>query len=193
MFDLVGSDWRIYKPNLITGDLDSIRPEVQEQYASLGVTVIPDADQYATDLMKCVNAIRTLEQEEPGDEYSIIILGGLSGRLDQTIHTMSYLHKLRKQRRHVFVITDDNVAWVLDEGEHDIHLDRTHLGPTCGLLPVGVVSSNLSMKGLEWNWTEHHSSFDGDVSTSNWLASDDIWIKTTAPIWWSVELRLGTK
>lgn len=80
-----------------------------------GVTVIPDADQYATDLMKCVNAIRTLEQEEPGDEYSIIILGGLSGRLDQTIHTMSYLHKLRKQRRHVFVITDDNVAWVLDE------------------------------------------------------------------------------
>ena len=79
--------------------------------------------------MKCINAIRRLEQDEPGDEvvpiclgshdltfqYSIIILGGLSGRLDQTIHTMSYLHKLRTQRRQVFVVTDDNVAWVLDK------------------------------------------------------------------------------
>lgn len=48
-------------------------------------------------------------------DYTIILLGGLSGRLDQTIHTLSYLHKLRKERKEVFAITDDNIGWVLDE------------------------------------------------------------------------------
>jgi len=47
-------------------------------------------------------------------KHSVIILGGLSGRLDQTVHTMSYLHKLRKFRKHVFSVTDENVGWVLD-------------------------------------------------------------------------------
>ena len=42
------------------------------------------------------------------------MLGGLSGRLDHTVHTLSYLHKLRKLRESVFAITDDCVAWVLD-------------------------------------------------------------------------------
>jgi thiamine pyrophosphokinase len=47
--------------------------------------------------------------------YDILVLGGLSGRLDQTVYTLSYLHKLRKSRRRVFVVTDDNVGWVLDK------------------------------------------------------------------------------
>jgi len=48
-------------------------------------------------------------------QYDIIILGGLSGRLDQTIHTLSCLHKLRKSRKNVFAITDENIGWVLSE------------------------------------------------------------------------------
>jgi hypothetical protein len=43
----------------------------------------------------------------------VVLLGGLSGRLDQTVHTMSLLHKLRKKRRRTFVVTDENVCWVL--------------------------------------------------------------------------------
>lgn len=45
----------------------------------------------------------------------VIILGGLSGRLDQTIHTLQLLHKLRKERSDVYAVTDDNIGWVLDE------------------------------------------------------------------------------
>ncbi|KAG8831694.1 hypothetical protein FRC17_002725 [Serendipita sp. 399] len=153
-----------------------------------------DYDLNATDLMKSFKAIQELEKGIPGDEYqeySVIVLGGLSGRVDQTVHTMSYIQKLRKTRRETFVVMDENVSWVLDEGEHTIHLDRSFLGPTCGLLPVGVASTVLSMTGLKWNWTDHPSSFDGDVSTSNWLDSDDIFIKTSNPIWWTIELKLS--
>jgi thiamine pyrophosphokinase len=45
----------------------------------------------------------------------VVLLGGLSGRLDQTVHTLSFLHKLRKSGRRIFVVTDENVGWVLDE------------------------------------------------------------------------------
>jgi hypothetical protein len=47
--------------------------------------------------------------------YDLVLLGGLTGRLDQTVHTLSYLHKVRKSGRRTFVVTDENVGWVLDE------------------------------------------------------------------------------
>jgi len=124
-------------------------------------------------------------------QYEIIILGGLSGRLDQTVHTLSYVHKLRKSRESVFAITDDNVAWVLDSGEHEISVNHKALGKSCGLLPVGVGSTTLTTRGLRWNFVNHPSHFDGMVSTSNHLVPEEptVYIKTTEPIWWTAELR----
>jgi len=103
----------------------------------------------------------------------------------------SYVHKLRKDRNRVFVVTDDNVGWVLDSGEHEIEIDHEVLGQTCGLLPVGIDYTVLSTSGLKWNLTDHPSSFDGLVSTSNHLVPTEpiVWIKTTKPIWWTVELK----
>ncbi|EKM58212.1 uncharacterized protein PHACADRAFT_139928 [Phanerochaete carnosa HHB-10118-sp] len=180
-----------YLPDLIKGDLDSLRDDVREYYASQNVEIVQDDDQYSTDLMKCVFALEEKEQAE-GSQYDIIILGGLTGRLDQTVHTMSYLHKLRKRRERVFCVTDDNVAWVLDGGEHIIHVDHAYMGKTCGLLPVGIDSTILTTSGLEWNLTEAESRFDGMISTSNHLVpGEPVRIKTTRPIFWTVELRVS--
>lgn len=88
-------------------------------------------------------------------------------------------------------MTDDNVGWVLDSGEHHIYIDHTLLGQTCGLLPVGIDETILSTSGLRWNLTDHPSSFDGLVSTSNHLVPSEpvVWVKTTKSIWWTAELR----
>ncbi|KAJ7727282.1 thiamine pyrophosphokinase [Mycena maculata] len=192
LFDTMGAQRSLYLPDLIKGDLDSIRNDVKDFYISHGVPVVEDPDQYSTDLMKCVSAIQDKEAKEQRGEYDIILLGGLAGRLDQTIHTLSYLHKLRKSRKRVFAVTDDNVGWVLDAGEHTIHIDHSILGPTCGLLPVGIDSTVLSTTGLRWNLSNNESSFDGMVSTSNHLVPEEneVWIKTTNPIWWTAELRI---
>ncbi|KAG6865721.1 hypothetical protein C0991_012367 [Blastosporella zonata] len=180
-----------YLPNLIKGDLDSIRDDVRSYYASLGVPVVHDEDQNSTDLMKCVSAIEEEERREPEVKFDIVILGGLAGRLDQTIHTLSYLHKLRKTRERVFAVTDDNVGWVLDAGEHVIEIDHNLLGQTCGLLPVGIDSTILTTSGLRWDLEDYPSSFDGLVSTSNHLVPEEkeVRIKTSSPIWWTAELR----
>ncbi|KDR76321.1 hypothetical protein GALMADRAFT_475862 [Galerina marginata CBS 339.88] len=195
LFDSLDPQDRIkFVPHLIKGDLDSIRSDVREFYKVLDVTIVQDHDQDATDLMKCVSALEEKEKLEHSQQYHIILLGGLTGRLDQTIHTLSYLHKLRKTRKRVFAVTDENIGWVLDSGEHRIEIDHNLLGQTCGLLPVGIDHTVLSTSGLRWNLTEHVSSFDGLVSTSNHLVPDEkvVWIKTSKPIWWTVELRMAT-
>ncbi|KAI0749579.1 thiamine pyrophosphokinase [Daedaleopsis nitida] len=194
--DCDGRDLRhLYTPDLIKGDLDSLRDDVRLYYSSRGVRIVRDDDQEATDLMKCIAALvedeKAERRVEVRSQHTIVILGGLSGRLDQTVHTLSLLHKLRRSRKQVFVVTDDNVAWLLDSGEHRINVDHTAFGPTCGLLPVGIDSTVLTTTGLRWNLTNHLSSFDGLVSTSNHLVPSEpvVTIKTTKPIWWTMELR----
>ena len=80
-----------------------------------------DHDQDSTDLMKCFTSLSEHESAVNASTdggltvlHDVVLLGGLSGRLDQTIHTLSYLHKLRASGRQVFAVTDDNVGWVLD-------------------------------------------------------------------------------
>ncbi|KAG6810486.1 hypothetical protein H0H92_011666 [Tricholoma furcatifolium] len=180
-----------YAPDLIKGDLDSLRDDVRSYYSSLGVPVIQDEDQDTTDLMKCVETIEEREKKRGETQNDIVILGGLSGRLNQTIHTLSYLHKLRKTRKRVFTVTDDNIGWVLDAGDHIIEIDHSLLGVTCGLLPVGIDETILSTSGLRWNLDDCPSSFEGLVSTSNHLVPEEkeVRIKTSRPIWWTAELR----
>jgi thiamine pyrophosphokinase len=81
--------------------------------------------------MKCIDTLEEKEREEGHKvrsicrlttvidlsvriQYETLILGGFSGRLDQTIHILSYIHKIRRTRPGVYVITDDNIGWVLD-------------------------------------------------------------------------------
>jgi thiamine pyrophosphokinase len=98
------------------------------------------------------------------------------------------------------------------KGCHRISIDHHVLGPTCGLLPVGIASTVLTTSGLRWNLgklklstlcvsliarlleDETESSFDGLVSTSNHLVPEEqfVTIKTSRPIWWCAELRNKT-
>ncbi|CAE6447283.1 unnamed protein product [Rhizoctonia solani] len=93
------------------------------------------------------------------------------------------------------------IAWVDQvernqkvKGHHQIELNLQFVGPTCGLLPVGIASSVLTTTGLKWNLDAAESSFDGLVSTSNSIlpvsnaeSAGRVTIETTEPIWWCVE------
>ncbi|WVQ91115.1 thiamine pyrophosphokinase [Cryptococcus gattii] len=168
-----------YLPDLIKGDLDSIRPDVQAHYASLNVPIKQDKDVYATDLMKCI-------QEVPED-HALVLLGGLSGRVDQTVHTMSMLHKLERE---IYVLDKQSMAWVLRPGQHEIQIDHSTMGQTCGILPVGIDSAHVKTKGLQWD-VDWDTSLDGNLSTSNHLLPEEpvVWIETSKPILWTIEIR----
>jgi hypothetical protein len=58
-----------------------------------GVEVIEDQSEYTTDFQKCIEEV---EKHHLGvKDPPVIVLGGLSGRLDQTTHVLSLLQKLR--------------------------------------------------------------------------------------------------
>nr|XP_019010453.1 thiamine pyrophosphokinase [Kwoniella pini CBS 10737]OCF49234.1 thiamine pyrophosphokinase [Kwoniella pini CBS 10737] len=168
-----------YLPEIIKGDFDSIREDVKEYYRSKGVKVIEDKDEYSTDLMKCI-------AEVPSD-HALVLLGGLSGRVDQTVHTMSLLHKLKRE---IYVLDGESFAWLLREGKHEIQIDHNTMGQTCGILPVGVDSSRVITKGLKWDF-DWETSLNGSVSTSNHLVPSIplITIETSRPVLWTCEIK----
>lgn len=53
-----------------------------------------DESEYTTDLQKCIEEIDS--RSTATEAATIIILGGLSGRLDQTTHVLALLQKLRR-------------------------------------------------------------------------------------------------
>ncbi|KAK9710844.1 thiamine pyrophosphokinase, variant 2 [Basidiobolus ranarum] len=59
-------DLHHYIPDYITGDFDSLRPEVKEFYEKKGVIIQKNEDQDSTDFTKCVNIIREKEKERSG-------------------------------------------------------------------------------------------------------------------------------
>ncbi|EUC57032.1 thiamine pyrophosphokinase [Rhizoctonia solani AG-3 Rhs1AP] len=182
-----------YLPHCIRGDMDSTRSEVRSWYTEQGVLIEQVEDQDSTDLMKCLAWVDGVEKAQ-SVKLDVVILGGLSGRLDHTVHTLSVLHRLRNTRPRIFVVDSESVGWVLNRGHHQIELDLRFVGPTCGLLPVGVASSVLTTTGLKWNLDAAESSFGGLVSTSNSVPPvpnaehiGRVTITTTEPIWWCVE------
>ncbi|KAJ3125047.1 hypothetical protein HK101_006003, partial [Irineochytrium annulatum] len=205
-------------PDLILGDLDSIRPDVRAFYESRGVPVTSDGDQDSTDFGKCVAHVRSLEgggappsvvhdhaaAPSADDDvrrrtmHELIVLGALGGRLDQTMHSIHMLYKMEIERK-VHLVSNESVA-VLLRGpgvRHRVRCRRSHDGPTCGLLPIGVEEAKVVTKGLKWDLDGSRiSSFKSLVSSSNAFADAegdvaDVLITTDKPIVWTVECSLG--
>ncbi|KAK1921257.1 hypothetical protein DB88DRAFT_500152 [Papiliotrema laurentii] len=188
LYDLWDTETRkLYLPDMIKGDLDSIRADVKSYYLAMGVTIIQDRDEYSTDLMKCIVEV---EKEEGDKQFPLLLIGGLSGRIDQTVHTMSLFHKMRKRRPESYVLSGESLAWFLDKGSHLIDIDHDTMGQTCGLLPVGVDAANVKTSGLKWN-LDWLTGFEGEVSTSNHLLPEEpvVYVQTDKPIMWCVEVR----
>lgn len=193
-------------PTQICGDLDSLRPDVAEHYKSRGVPIVLRPSQYATDLQKGIQAVEDAEGEAV---LPLVLFGGLTGRLDQTVHTLHVMWQLApdtaserrvadpddprggslRKRAPTVALSDNSVTLLLTAGEHTLLHDRRVLGKTCGILPLGS-SAHVATRGLEWDLDGATTSLGGFLSTSNHLAGDGcVAVRTDAPVYWTVELK----
>lgn len=215
-FGAAAFDGQIPLPNAILGDLDSIRPDTQRFFESKGVLVHTRPSQYATDLQKTIQEVEDQEDASANtEEHTLIIFGGLAGRLDQSVHTLHVLwqlapgtddlgsvmdpespndrgNRLRKRQR-TFAIGDGSVAWLLPKGKHTLKMARQVMGKTCGILPLGVGNNGakVTTRGLEWNLEGDSTTLGGFLSTSNHLENQDgvVQVENDEPVYWTVELR----
>ncbi|GAA6053352.1 hypothetical protein JCM3770_004126 [Rhodotorula araucariae] len=196
----VDGDEARWLPDLVLGDLDSLRDDARRYYEAKGVRVECDPDEFSTDLGKNVSRVVALEAaQDPPRQHQLVLVGGLSGRLDQTVHTLHALTLLveKEGRERVWAIGRDSAAVVLPKGKHHLQLDLATFGKTCGILPVGVAQAHVTTTGLAWDLGPtaymYPTSLSTAVSTSNHLVQEDVMVETDVPIVWTMEVRGGAE
>ena len=199
--------------DVICGDLDSIRPDVRKYFADRGVKILLDADQYSTDMMKCLRYIREefrrsndSEGEDNGpnsgpqnEHLDIAVFGGLGGRADQAFSQLHHLYVYAHEGPAVsmgdlYLITPESVVFLLEKGLNKIHtpLDTGFFRENVGIIPVARPSI-ITTRGLEWDVTNWPTEFGTQISTSNHVKSDVIEVETTERVLFTLELDLSRR
>ena len=195
----------------ICGDLDSIRPDVREYFANRGVKILWDADQYSTDMTKCLRYVReeapmgtNFEGEGNGpnpasqkEHLDIAIFGGLGGRADQAFSQLHHLYVYANEdptvsQGDLYLITPESVVFLLEKGLNKIHtpLDTGFFKENVGIIPVAKPSV-ITTRGLEWDVTNWPTEFGIQISTSNHIKSDIVEVETTERVLFTLELDLS--
>ena len=170
-----------------------------------------DADQYSTDLTKCLRYIRkealtSTDFEEIGngpnsgyqkEHIDIAIFGGLGGRADQAFSQLHHLYVHAHEEPTVskgdlYLITPESVVFLLEKGLNTIHtpLDTGFFKENVGIIPIAKPSV-ITTRGLEWDVTDWPTEFGIQISTSNHIKSDTIEVETTERVLFTLELDLS--
>ena len=176
-------------PDLITGDLDSIDPQVLKYYQEKDCKIVKTPDQNYTDFTKAVQEVCKLDI--PAD--SILAFAEHNGRLDQIFGIFETLFHVRNVGKPVYVASSTSLEWLLHPGEHSIYLpqniqvEKLH----CGLIPLGEPCPGIKTSGFKWNLEgDQILAFGHLVSTSNRFAKgcEKATISTYKPLLFTMEL-----
>ncbi|KAK7337437.1 hypothetical protein VNO77_18012 [Canavalia gladiata] len=178
-----------YKPDVIKGDMDSIRKEVLDFYAKLGTKIFDEShDQDTTDLHKCVAYIRDLIPSIDQAALCILVAGALGGRFDHEIGNINVLCRFSNTR--IILLSDDCLIHLLPKNQgHKIFIQHSVEGPHCGLIPIGMPSGSSTTTGLKWDLKDTPMRFGGLVSTSNVVKGDIVTVLSDSDLLWTISIK----
>ncbi|KAL2454224.1 Thiamine pyrophosphokinase 1 [Abeliophyllum distichum] len=177
-----------YRPDVIKGDMDSIRAEVLEFYSNLGTkTIDASHDQDSTDMHKCVAYIRDLPNLDK-QNLCILVAGALGGRFDHEAGNINILCRFSTIR--IVLLSDDCLIQLLPSSHHhEIHIQSSVEGPHCGLIPIGIPSKRTTTTGLQWDLTDTEMRFGGLMSTSNIVKGEIVTIRSDSDLLWTISIK----
>jgi thiamine pyrophosphokinase len=172
-------------PDVIIGDLDSVRAPVLESYRELGVIIEKIEDQNSTDFGKAL----AYAMAKGSKDLVITVFCGMGGRLDQVFGLFTYLYKYHWCS--IYLVSADCVTFTVKQ--EDIIVDDQVFGPSCGLIPL-ISDTRLSTRGLKWDLDDTPCHFgEGDelgmVSTNNLVVEKVVKITATKSILFTIEFK----
>lgn len=178
-----------YIPDLIKGDLDSIRPEVREFYDNLGSTILDEShDQDTTDLHKCIAFIRDCTPDLEKSNLILLIVGALGGRFDHELGNINVLYTFSNIR--IVLLSNHSLVYLLPKTHrHEILINHSVEGPHCGLVPIAAPSQSTTTSGLQWDLNETPMSFGSLISTSNVLKDEKVTVCSDADLLWTSSIQ----
>lgn len=180
------------EPDLLTGDFDSIDPDLCQYYREHPSTRVVDTpDQDHTDFTK---ALIETAQTRPDLEWVLAYVEH-AGRVDQifaNFQTLFQISRLIPRPLKVVLVSGGALTWVLAPGQHEIRPPLSLTPERChiGLIPLGQPVSGVVTRGLKWDLDgQVDLAFGGLVSTSNTLAKANsiIHIFTARPLLFTID------
>ncbi|EFP13308.1 CRE-TPK-1 protein [Caenorhabditis remanei] len=185
-------------PHAICGDFDSIDKKIDMR----GAKVIHLPDQDHTDLTKTIEWCLEQKNEKLWSFDRITLLGGLNGRFDHTMSTLSTLVRFVRNETPIIVLDSCNLVFSLPEvsfsrkkttdscfqGESKIYVDLEKTTKMCGVIPIAQKETILTSNGLKYEMDSLPLAFGELVSSSNEVVTNEIKLKSTAPLIFTIDI-----
>jgi len=193
-------DWYIdqkidekFIPDLICGDLDSIKDEIREFYEQKGTKSIKLLDQDSTDFQKTLKLLVELISLSTESKYKnirrVYTVCEFGGRIDHALSNLSSLYEpvILESGLQVFLVSSESIVFLLQPGTNIINLDPKYdiIGKYCGFFPL-TKPALVTTQGLKWNVNDQQLEFGKFISSSNELLSKQVIIKTNEPLVWTM-------
>lgn len=159
------------RPDVLTGDFDTLAPEVLRFFKKTGVPVRkfrPEKDD--TDMEIALGMAKEKLERRPED-HRVTILGGTGTRLDHMLGTLYCMAGIGPEVPCELVDAHNRVR-VLWPGSYVLNREAC-FGPYVSLLPIGGDAKGITLTGFKYPLTEHTMTCYNSLGISNELVEEE--------------------